>query len=351
VRAIFISYRRDDSEGEAGRLFDDLVNHFGDASVFMDVTAIQAGRDFRKAIDESVSTCGVLLAIIGKNWVDAKNEAGERRLDNASDFVRFETASALKRDIPVIPVLVHGAKMPRPDQLPDDLRDLAYRNGCELTHARWGSDLQLLIRALSAYVEDPKNPADSARRGVGGGAAIQPAPGPAKYESETDRTTAISPAPRWKSRGAIFAIVLSAVVAIVLAAYILIPTGANKKHLPDFSGVWVETNPEKGPPMRLDLRANGSQLTVRISYTEQFGGVIAQPIVENETAVWRTPQGCAAQFQKPGYNYSKPGENMFTLGLRGSLLIYEQQTTWIVPCDGHPAGVEKTTKTLRRSDA
>jgi hypothetical protein len=89
----------------------------------MDVAAIQVGRDLRKAIDESVATCGVLLAIIGKNWIDAKNEAGERRLDNPSDFVRLETASALKRDIPVVPVLVHGARMPRPDELPDDLRD------------------------------------------------------------------------------------------------------------------------------------------------------------------------------------------------------------------------------------
>lgn len=153
-RAIFISYRRNDSEGEAGRLFDDLVEHFGNDSVFMDVTAIEAGRDFRKAIDESVATCGVLLAIIGSNWVDAKNEAGGRRLEDAADFVRLETASALKRDIPVIPVLVRGARMPRPNQLPDDLKDLAYRNGVELTHARWGSDLQLLIKALDPYVGD-----------------------------------------------------------------------------------------------------------------------------------------------------------------------------------------------------
>lgn len=153
-RAIFISYRRNDTEGEAGRLFDDLVEHFGNDSVFMDVTAIEAGRDFRKAIDESVATCGVLLAIIGNNWVDAKNEAGQRRLDDAADFVRLETASALKRDIPVIPVLVRGARMPRPDQLPDDLKDLAYRNGVELTHARWASDLQLLIKALEPYVGD-----------------------------------------------------------------------------------------------------------------------------------------------------------------------------------------------------
>ena len=110
MRAIFVSYRRDDSEGEAGRLFDDLVNHFGEDSVFLDVAAIEVGRDFRKVIDDSVATCGVLLAIIGKEWIDSKNEAGQRRLDDPSDFVRLETASALRRDIPVVPVLVHDAK-------------------------------------------------------------------------------------------------------------------------------------------------------------------------------------------------------------------------------------------------
>jgi TIR domain len=152
MRAIFISYRRNDSEGEAGRLFDDLVGHFGEDSVFMDVSAIEAGRDFRKAIDESVATCGVLLAIIGNNWVAAKNDAGLRRLDDPADFVRLETAAALRRDIPVIPVLIRGAKMPRPEQLPDDLKDLAYRNGVELTHARWGSDIRLLIKALDTVL-------------------------------------------------------------------------------------------------------------------------------------------------------------------------------------------------------
>ena len=157
MRSIFISYRRNDTEGEAGRLFDDLVSEFGENSVFMDVAAIEAGRDFRKVIDESVSNCGVLLAILGKNWVDAKDENGKRRLDDPTDFVRLETASALRRDIPVIPVLVRGAKMPRPEDLPDDLRDLAYRNCVELTHARWGSDLQLLMEALRRQLKIQKS--------------------------------------------------------------------------------------------------------------------------------------------------------------------------------------------------
>ena len=119
---IFVSYRRSDSQGEAGRLFDELVQSFGEDTVFMDVAAIEAGRDFRKAIEEGVVKCGVLLVLMGPEWLDAKDETGARRLNDPGDFVRIETASALKRDIPVIPVLVRGAQMPRAEQLPDELR-------------------------------------------------------------------------------------------------------------------------------------------------------------------------------------------------------------------------------------
>jgi hypothetical protein len=148
LSGIFVSYRRSDSEGEAGRLFDDLVKHFGEQTVFMDVAAIEAGRDFRKAIEEGVSKCGALLVLIGPEWLSAKDERGSRRLDNPMDFVRIETAHALKRDIAVIPVLVRAARMPSAEQLPEDLKELAYRNCIELTHARWKSDIQLLIQAL-----------------------------------------------------------------------------------------------------------------------------------------------------------------------------------------------------------
>lgn len=151
--SIFINYRRNDSEGEAGRLFDELAHRFGERFVFMDVAAIEPGRDFRKAIDQSVASCSVLLAMIGVEWGDSKDPHGSRRLDDPSDFVRMEVASALRRDIPVIPVLVRGAKMPRADQLPEDLKELAFRNAVELTHARWKSDVQVLVRALEPYMQ------------------------------------------------------------------------------------------------------------------------------------------------------------------------------------------------------
>jgi hypothetical protein len=175
MRAIFISYRREDAEGQAGRLFTDLGRIFGPQSVFMDVAGLEAGRDFRRAIDEQVSSCGVLLAVIGKSWLEVTDASGRRRLEDPHDFVRLETAAALKRDIPVVPVLVHGAQMPRVDQLPPDMAELVYRSALEVTHARWESDVQVLANQLRRYVDvaapasAPPAPAARAREPARGG--------------------------------------------------------------------------------------------------------------------------------------------------------------------------------------
>lgn len=149
--AIFISYRREDSEGHAGRLYEDLAARFGRDAVFFDVSAIEPGQDFRHAIDANVARCSVLLAVIGTRWLDAGG-SGSRRIDDPSDFVRLEIASALKRNIPVVPVLVQGAKVPAAGQLPPDLADLAWRNAVELSHARWASDVQVLAKSLAKHV-------------------------------------------------------------------------------------------------------------------------------------------------------------------------------------------------------
>ncbi|WP_447650433.1 Lcl domain-containing protein [Pseudomonas abietaniphila] len=152
MSTIFISYRRDDSEGQAGRLFDDLVEHFGKDSVFIDVAGIDKGRDFRKIIERYISSCSVVLVVMGKNWLESKDEHGRRRIDKEDDYVRYETSVALTRDIPVIPVLISNTSMPRPDQLPPSISELAFRNGVELGHTRWASDVKVLISHLSPYV-------------------------------------------------------------------------------------------------------------------------------------------------------------------------------------------------------
>lgn len=221
MHAIFISYRREDAEGQAGRLFDDLVTQFGEDSVFMDVSGIEPGRDFRRAIDEQVASCGVLLAVIGKSWFDAKDESGRSRLDDPMDFVRLETASALKRDIPVIPVLVRGASMPRPEQLPPDLAELAYRNAVELTHARWDSDVQVLIKALRPHVELQQKEVDTAKTETEAGVRPLGEPGVAGTAPVADTQSA---------KKSLRSIVVTsiAVIAVAVGGYIVYEKATEK---------------------------------------------------------------------------------------------------------------------------
>lgn len=157
---VFISYRRDDSSGFAGRLADDLSEVFGADLIFMDVTGIEPGVDFRKAIEQKVGDCAAVLVVIGRSWLSGRGEGGTARLQDGNDFVRLEVASALRREIPVIPVLVDGAAMPAARDLPADVEPLAWRNAVELRHARWDADLQVLVSALQKLL--PRKPAASA---------------------------------------------------------------------------------------------------------------------------------------------------------------------------------------------
>ena len=145
---VFISYRRVDSAGYSGRVMDRLDRELGRDLVFMDVDAIPLGTNFSKVLHEEVAKCGVLLAVIGPNWLDARDEHGSRRLDNSNDFVRIEIAAALQRSIPVIPLLLDGARIPKADELPEDLKELALRNGMEIRHASFQDDMNRLIRGL-----------------------------------------------------------------------------------------------------------------------------------------------------------------------------------------------------------
>ena len=146
---VFISYRRDDAAGMAGRLYDRLIRSIPKKSVFMDVDAMKPGLDFVKQLDQHVADCGMVLALIGPHWTTAADENGKRRLDNPHDYVRLEIASALRREIPVVPVLLEGATVPREAELPDDLKLLARRHAVELRHGRFGSDVELILEAIT----------------------------------------------------------------------------------------------------------------------------------------------------------------------------------------------------------
>ena len=152
---IFISYRREDAAGYAGRLYDRLAAHFGDDHVFMDVEGIEAGADFVDAIERAVGACEILIVIIGNDWL-AKDKDGKRRLDDPSDFVRLETAAALKRGIRVVPVLVEGAAIPRADELPADLAKLARRQAVELNHRQWDATSGQLIATLERILSSDR---------------------------------------------------------------------------------------------------------------------------------------------------------------------------------------------------
>jgi len=145
---IFINYRRDDSIGMAGRLHDRLAQTFGRDKLFMDVDHIPAGADFVAHLNNQVAECDVVLAIIGPNWLRAKDKAGQRRLHQPDDFVAIEIAAALARDTLVIPVLVDAARMPKESDLPDTLKPLARRQAVEVRHAHFGHDAEALIARM-----------------------------------------------------------------------------------------------------------------------------------------------------------------------------------------------------------
>lgn len=148
-RRIFLSYRRTDSAESIGRIYDRLVKDFGGDAVFKDVDSIPLGVDFRSHIATQLENCEYFLAVIGKDWLDVADNQGNRRIDNPRDHVRLETQIALKKGIPVIPVLVRGANVPSEERLPDELKDLSFRNGLAVrTDPDFHRDMDRLVAQI-----------------------------------------------------------------------------------------------------------------------------------------------------------------------------------------------------------
>jgi formylglycine-generating enzyme required for sulfatase activity len=149
VGKVFISYRRDDSRYQARMIYTAFTQVVPRDHVFMDIDSIPLGADFRKILKSWVNECDVLLALIGPGWIDARDpRTGQPRLMNPADFVRIETAEALARGIPVVPVMLDGAPMPDYAQLPDDLKELVYRHAEFVEYACFDDDVARLIRKL-----------------------------------------------------------------------------------------------------------------------------------------------------------------------------------------------------------
>jgi hypothetical protein len=158
---VFVSYRRSDVGGYAGRLTDALVDRFGVRGVFHDVSAIAPGTDFTQEIDRALDGCDALLAVIGPGWLTASTSTGLPRLTEANDYVRLELASALERAIPVVPVLVGEATLPDAADLPAELRKLVQRQSVVIHDATWHDDVNGLVRSLRG---EPSMPVRRRRR-------------------------------------------------------------------------------------------------------------------------------------------------------------------------------------------
>jgi len=161
--SVFISYRREGTAMHAGRLYDAMAARFGEHNVFMDLE-MAPGIDFVERITTAVGSCRALLVVIGPQWM---GDGGSRIADPA-DFVRLEVETALRAaDVTVIPVLVEGARMPAPEQLPAELRPLARRNAIELSDLRWRYDCQRLMTALDDLLGEQAGARDASRSATG----------------------------------------------------------------------------------------------------------------------------------------------------------------------------------------
>jgi hypothetical protein len=148
MSGIFISYRREDSSADAGRLLENLQRRCPQSEVFMDLNIV-GGDQFRDVIAAKLDACVALLVLIGPKWLDMLNpETGRPRLHEEDDFVRFEVARAIERGKVVIPVLLPGAALPGEAHLPDDVKGLVRRQAVELRHRHWTSDVNELVSQL-----------------------------------------------------------------------------------------------------------------------------------------------------------------------------------------------------------
>ncbi len=185
MSAVFISYRRNDSSGHTGRIYDHLCSEFGKEFVFRDIDTIEPGTDFVEAVEQGIQECSVLIVVIGKEWLTAEDKMG-RRLDDPNDFVRIEIASSLKKGLHVIPVLVRGAGMPSSKELPEDIAQLSRRLALEISDSRWDYDMQRLIETLSHFIRQDRQAEDADNRVAAADAA---------RESDAGKTTSTIPQP------------------------------------------------------------------------------------------------------------------------------------------------------------
>jgi pterin-4a-carbinolamine dehydratase len=153
--SIFVSYRREDSEAEAGRLRTTLLGQFGDEAVFMDTSSIQPGARWPSQISSVLGSAKAVLVVIGPEWIRVSDQWGLRRIDEETDWVRKEIEQALREGKEVIPVLVREARVPPIDKLPASISALFDRQAIEVRAAYWDHDIKLLQSRLESVAGTP----------------------------------------------------------------------------------------------------------------------------------------------------------------------------------------------------
>lgn len=209
---VFISYRRDDAASAAGRLRERMVPHFAPDNIFMDIDTIDLGADVRGTIRAAVMDSDVLIAVIGRHWLDARDKKGRRRLKDKDDWVRFEIATALGAGLVVIPVLVDGAELPAATALPRDVAPLLERNGFEIRTDRFVADVSQFLDEVVA----------AARRA----AEARSVNAPPRAETPRAVTDVAMPSSRWRTLILVGCMVaLAAIVLLIRGIIRLRPDG------------------------------------------------------------------------------------------------------------------------------
>jgi TIR domain len=337
---MFISYRREDSSGQAGRLYDSLSEHFGSENVFMDLDTIGPGEDFVEVIDDALQNCDCVLVVIGPRWLRAERE-GQRRLDDPADYLRIEVEHSLARAARVIPVLVQDADMPGSRELPEAIRTLARRNAFDLSDSRWRLDVQRLIDALEDI---------AITLGIGRAAAPSPPPAmtpppaisgpswtpPTPITPQVRAPVALPPAivlPPWVAqRIGPIAAVLALVVVVALGAYFLAKGGGPGPTLPAPTSIAVASGtpggtaaaitptptqvPTSAPAATPQPSATGAGASAEPQTPPPTSGPTAQP-----TPVRVVPPGIGLGASSPEMDetFTTPGSFAVTSDERGSL--------------------------------
>lgn len=147
---IVISYRREDSKWIADRIFDRLEAHYGKGNVFMDIDSIPFGLDFREHLRETLEHCDVMLALVGPNWV-GRDSTGDHILKE-TDWVRIEVEAALNKKIPLIPLLIDGSQMPKPEELPEALKDIVFRQSAAIDRDNFRAQMERVIASIDQHL-------------------------------------------------------------------------------------------------------------------------------------------------------------------------------------------------------